>query len=208
MTYDYSEDKLIEQTAIKLFKELKWETANVYHGEKFGKEGTLGRNSETDVILASRFFDAIRKFNPSLPEQAYFSAYELITSEISTKLLAEINYEKYNLLKDGIPVTYKNDKGEIVRNKKLKVFDYENYDNNNFIAVQQLWVEGKSRRKRRPDVIGFVNGLPLLFIELKAHHRKLKTAYDHNLSDYKDVIPKLFHYNAFIILSNGLDSRR
>ncbi|NOY50811.1 MAG: hypothetical protein GXO88_09660 [Chlorobi bacterium] len=59
MTYDYSEDKLIEQTAIKLFKDLKWNTANVYHGETFGKDGTLGRNSEADIILSGRFFDAI-----------------------------------------------------------------------------------------------------------------------------------------------------
>ncbi len=207
MTFEYSEDKLIEQTAIKLFKSLGWETTNVYHGETFGTGGTLRRNSEADVLLDSRFYEALRKFNPGLPDQAYFNAYELITAESSTKLLAEINQEKYNYLKEGIPVTFKNEKGEIVRNKKLKIYDYDNPYNNHFIAVQQLWIVGKSRRRRRPDVIGFINGLPLLFIELKAHHLKLKTAYDHNLSDYKDVIPKLFHYNAFIILSNGLDSK-
>jgi len=207
MIYDYSEDKLIEQTAIKLFRDIGWETANVYHDETFGTGGILGRNSEADVILYSRFYEALHKFNPDLPDQAYFNAYELITAESSTKLLAEINQEKYNYLKEGIPVTFKNEKGEIVRNKKLKIYDYDNPYNNHFIAVQQLWIEGKSRRRRRPDVIGFVNGLPLLFIELKAYHRKLKTAYDYNLSDYKDVIPKLFYFNAFIILSNGIDSK-
>ncbi|MEO5675033.1 MAG: HsdR family type I site-specific deoxyribonuclease, partial [Chitinophagales bacterium] len=71
----------------------------------------------------------------------------------------------------------------------------------------QLWIEGKSRRERRPDIIGFVNGIPLLFIELKAVHKKLENAYNNNFSDYKDVIPKLFHHNAFIILSNGMESK-
>jgi type I restriction enzyme R subunit len=168
MTYDYSEDKLIEQTAIKLFEELGWESANVYHGETFGPDGTIGRNSEADIILSSRFYEALSKFNHGLPEQAYLNAHELITEESSTKSPAEINHEKYNYLRDGIPVTYKNEKGEIVRNKKLKVFDFDRPEENNFLAVQQLWVEGKSRRKKRPDVIGFVNELPLLFIELKA----------------------------------------
>lgn len=174
MTDDYSEDKLIEQTAINLFEDLGWDTANVYQGETFGENGTIGRNSEADVILSSRFFDAVRKYNPGLPEKAYLNAHELITSSTSTKSLEEINLDKYNLLRDGIPVTFKNDKGEIVRNKKLKVFDYDNYENNSFIAVQQLWIEGKSRRKRRPDVIGFVNGYPYYSLSLKPTTVSLK----------------------------------
>lgn len=66
---------------------------------------------------------------------------------------------------------------------------------------------GKSNRERRPDIIGFVNGIPMLFIELKAAHRKLENAYKDNFTDYKDVIPKLFYYNAFVVLSNGIESR-
>jgi type I restriction enzyme R subunit len=62
-----------------------------------------------------------------------------------------------------------------------------------------LWLQGKSNRERRPDIIGFVNGIPLLFIELKAAHRKLENAYNDNFTDYKDVIPKLFYYNAFVL---------
>ncbi len=71
--------------------------------------------------------------------------------------------------------------------------------------MQQLWLEGRS--KRRPDVIGFVNGIPLVFIKLKAHHRKIWVDYEYNLKDYKDTIPHLFHCNAFIILSNVIDSK-
>jgi type I restriction enzyme R subunit len=208
MANDYSEDQLIEQTCIDIFKnQLQWEIANVYQGETFGESGTIGRASEADVLLKNRFYQAIQKLNPNLPEQAYDLAYEIINSDDATKSLPDLNFEKHNFLKEGIPVTYKNDKGEIVRNKKIKVFDFDNVEGNNFIAVQQLWVEGKSKRRKRPDIVGFVNGIPLLFIELKAHHRKIKVAFETNLKDYKQTIPKMFHTNAFIILSNGFESK-
>ena len=207
MSKDYSEDQLIEQPCMDIFQELTWETANVYEGETFGENGTLGRDSEADVILRTRFIEAIKKLNPKLPQQAFDLAYESINSNDVTKNLSDINFEKYNFLKDGIPVNYKDAKGEIVRNKKIKVFDFDNPENNNYIAVQQLWMEGKSKRKKRPDVVGFVNGLPLVFIELKGINVKLRTAYEKNLSDYKNTIPKMFHCNAFVILSNGVESK-
>ena len=208
MGNNYSEDQLIEQTCIDIFKnQLHWDIANVFKGETFGVNGTIGRESEADIILKNRFYDAVTLLNPNLPKQAYDLAFETINSDDSTKDLAEINHEKHNYLKEGIPVTYKNEKGEIVRNKKIRVFDFDNAKNNNFLAVQQLWIEGKSKRKRRPDIVGFVNGIPLLFIELKAHHRKIKVAFETNLKDYKKVIPRIFQTNAFIILSNGFESK-
>lgn len=208
MGNNYSEDQLIEQTCIDIFKtQLHWEIANVYQGETFGENGTIGRHSEADVLLKNRFLEAIQKLNPNLPVSAYELAYEIINSDDATKSLSDLNFEKHNFLKEGIPVTYKNDKGEIIRNKKIKVFDFETIENNNFLAVQQLWVEGKSKRRKRPDIVGFVNGIPLLFIELKAHHRKIKVAFETNLKDYKQTIPKMFHTNAFIILSNGFESK-
>uniref|UniRef100_UPI00404871C2 type I restriction endonuclease subunit R n=1 Tax=Flavobacterium sp. TaxID=239 RepID=UPI00404871C2 len=208
MGNNYSEDQLIEQTCIDIFKnQLHWEIANVYQGETFGENSTIGRHSEADVLLKNRFFEAIKKLNPNLPVQAYESAYEIINNDDVTKSLPDLNFEKHNFLKEGIPVTYKNDKGEIIRNKKIKVFDFDVVENNNFLAVQQLWVEGKSKRRKRPDIVGFVNGIPLLFIELKAHHRKIKVAFETNLKDYKQTIPKMFHTNAFIILSNGFESK-
>lgn len=208
MNSNYSEDGLIEQTSIEIFKgQLGWEIANVYQGEKFGENGTIGRDSIAEIILKHRFFKAIKDLNKNLPEQAYQQAYELINAKDITKSLPEINQEKHDFLKDGIPVTYKDEQGKIVRNKKVKVFNFEEPEENDFLAVQQFWVEGKSKRKKRPDIVCFVNGIPLVFIELKAHHRKIKVAYETNLSDYKETIPKIFHCNAFIILSNGIDTK-
>ncbi len=208
MTWEYSEDHLIEQTAIDLFfNELGWDTLLAFNKESFGEGGTLGRQNKKEVVLKRIFFEKIKAFNPSLPEQAYNQAYEKLTEESSTKSLAETNFEKYQLLRNGIPVDFINEKGEQVKNKTLKVLDFDIADNNNFLAVRQLWIQGKSNRERRPDIIGFVNGIPLLFIELKAAHRKLENAYNDNFTDYKDVIPKLFCYNAFVVLSNGIESR-
>ncbi len=208
MTREYSEDNLIEQTAINLFYErLGWNTAVAYNKETFGEDSTLGRLNKREVILKRNFFTKLQELNPDLPELAYTQAYDKLIEDTITKSLPELNYEKYLLLRDGIPVDFVDENGRQVKNKYLKVFDFENPNNNDFLAVRQLWIEGKSKRERRPDIIGFVNGIPLLFIELKAAHRKLENAYNNNFMDYLDVIPKLFHFNAFVLLSNGIESR-
>jgi len=208
MAWEYSEDNLIEQTAIDLFfNQLGWDTLIAFNKESFGEGSTLGRLNKKEVVIKRIFFEKIKAFNPGLPQKAYQEAYEKIIEERITKSLAEINFEKHQLLRNGIPVDFINEKGEQVKNKTLKVFDFDNADNNDFLAVRQLWLQGKSNRERRPDIIGFVNGIPLLFIELKAAHRKLENAYNDNFTDYKDVIPKLFYYNAFVVLSNGIESR-
>jgi type I restriction enzyme, R subunit len=208
MTWEYSEDNLIEQTAIDLFfNQLGWDTVLAFNKETFGEESSLGRGSKKEVLLKRIFMEKLKEFNPNLREQAYHHAFEKLTEESITKSLAEINFEKHQLLRNGIPVDFINEKGEQIKNKILKIFDFDNADQNNFLAVRQLWIQGKSNRERRPDIIGFVNGIPLLFIELKAAHRKLENAYNDNFTDYKDVIPKLFYYNAFVMLSNGIESK-
>jgi type I restriction enzyme R subunit len=208
MTWEYSEDNLIEQTAIDLFlNRLGWDTLIAFNKETFGEGSTLGRLNKKEVIIKRIFFEKLKEFNPGLPQKAYDEAYTKLTEESSIKSLAEVNFEKHLLLRNGIPIDFINEKGEQVKNKTLKVFDFEEAGNNDFLAVRQLWIQGKSNRERRPDIIGFVNGIPLVFIELKAAHRKLENAYNDNFTDYRDVIPKLFYYNAFVILSNGIESR-
>lgn len=205
---EYSEDNLIEATAMDLFSNrLGWKTFYAFDREIFGKKGSLGRSHKKEVVLKRIFMEKIKLFNPNLPQKAYEQAYQKLTEESSTKTLAQLNFEKHNYIVNGIPVDFINEKGEQIKNKIIKVIDFNNAESNEFLAVQQLWIEGKSHRKRRPDIIGFVNGMPLIFIELKAAHRKLENAYNDNLTDYKDVIPHLFHYNAFVVLSNGIESR-
>jgi len=111
----------------------------------------------------------------------------------------------FELFTKGVPVSYQDDQG-VLQKKRLKVFDFNQPENNHFLAVRQLEVVGQLYN-RRPDIVGFVNGIPLVFFELKAHHTDLRNGYDDNLSDYKDTIPEILHCNAFVILSNGTDSR-
>lgn len=205
MSYEYSEDALIEQATQDTLEDLGWFVTTAWRNETLGKEGLLGREDKTEIILKGKLEQALKNLNPGLPQQAYDQAIEIIDQREADKKLARINKEKYDLFKNGVPVSFTNDKNEVVK-KKLKVFDFRDYSNNNFLAVRQFEVFGQ-HYNRRPDVIGFVNGIPLIFIELKAHHTDLRHAYDDNLKDYKEAIPELFHSNAFIILSNGTDSK-
>lgn len=203
----YSEDILVEQTAIDLFQSMGWETITAFDAEDFGEGSLLSRANMKDVVLYRYLLQALQKFNPGLPQEAYMQAIEKLNDYAASKTLADINYEKYDSLTNGVSVDYTDKNGDYIKDHKLQIFDFDTATNNHFIAVRQLWIEGKYGHKRRPDIIGFVNGVPLIFIELKAHHRNLETAHTHNLRDYKDTIPHLFHCNGLVLISNGIDSK-
>jgi len=205
MSYEYSEDGLIEQATQDVLEELGWTVVTAWKKESFGTEGLLGREDKSEVVLKRYLLEALQKLNSNHPDVAYEQAIELITQNVADQTLGRINKEKTNYLKNGVPVSYTNTKGELVKTK-LKVFDFKNYENNHFLAVRQFEVLGELYL-RRPDVVGFVNGIPLVFFELKAHHQDLRHAYHDNLKDYKDAIPHVFHNNGFIILSNGTDAK-
>jgi len=205
MSYEYSEDGLIEQATQDVLEDLGWQVVTAWHNESFGEDGLLGRDNKSEVILNRYLLQALETLNPDLPKAAYDNAIDQINQKVADKTLGQINKEKYELLKNGVPVSFTNDKGELVK-KKLKVFNYQDYTANHFLAVRQLEVVG-DLYNRRPDVVCFVNGIPLVFVELKAHTNDLRKAYTDNLKDYKDTIPHVFHCNAFIILSNGTETK-
>ncbi|MGL5113294.1 MAG: type I restriction endonuclease, partial [Flavobacterium sp.] len=176
MSYEYSEDALIEQATHDVLEELGWKVVTAWTKESFGEQGLLGRENKSEVILKRYVIQALAALNPDLPLSVYEQAYEMLAQKVADKTLASINKEKYDVLKNGIPVSYTNDNGELIK-KKLKIFDYNNYANNNFLAVRQLEIVGELY-SRRPDVIGFVNGVPLVFFELKGHHSDLRNAYN------------------------------
>jgi len=205
MSYEYSEDALIEQATQDVLEELGWTVVIALRNETFGENGLLGRETKNEVILTRYLLQALKTLNPEHPETAYEQAIELLAQNIADQTLGFINKEKSLLLKNGVPVSYTNEKGELIKTK-LKVFDFNDYSTNHFLAVRQLEIVGELYQ-RRPDIIGFVNGIPLVFIELKAHHQDLHHAFADNLTDYKDTITQVFHTNAFLILSNGTDAR-
>lgn len=201
---DYTEDSLIEQPAIILLDHLGWSPLNCYY-ESFGVAGTLGRETSSDVVLYSKLFPILKTLNPNIPSEALQLAYEELIRDRSAFSPTEANRQVAELLKNGVPVTYRDSEG-IENFERIKVIDWETPSNNDFFLASQFWVSGEIY-KRRADLVGFVNGIPLLFIELKAAHVALKNAFDKNLRDYKTAIPQLFWYNAFIILSNGSESK-
>lgn len=205
MSYEYSEDGLIENATQQVLEELGWQVVTAWKNESFGSTGLLGRENKSEVILKRYLLAALQQLNSGLPDMAYQQALEQIEQKSADKTLARTNKEKYELLKDGVPVSFTNSNGELEK-KKLRVFDFEEYTNNNFLAVRQLEVVGELYN-RRPDVVGFVNGIPLVFFELKAHHTDLRNAFTDNITDYKDTIAHIFHCNAFILLSNGTDAK-
>lgn len=205
MSYEYSEDGLVEAATQEVLEALGWKVAYAWKKETFGDDGLLGRANKSEVILKRHLRAALQKLNPNLPDVAYTHAIDQITQKAADKTLGQTNKEKHALLTKGVQVSFRNALGEM-EEKRLRVFDFENPRNNEFLAVRQFEVVGELYN-RRPDVVGFVNGIPLVFFELKAHHTDLAAAYNDNLRDYKDTIPAIFHCNAFVILSNGTDAK-
>lgn len=199
-SHDYSEDTLVEQPAIALFESLGWETGNLY-AEWTGSSSSEGRQTQQDVALEGRLRAALSKLNPDLPNEAIDLVVEELARDRSKLLPVNANQEVYRLLKDGVPVPVTDEHGHNTL-KVAKVIDWGNVEENDFFLASQFWVKG-DYHTRRTDLLGFVNGIPLLFVELKATHKTLKAAYDDNLTDYRTVIPQLFTYNGALMLSNG-----
>lgn len=205
VTAAYGELALVEMPAISCLASLGWETANLYN-ETFGVDGTEGRTSSSEVILTRRLRKALERVNPGYPAYAYDLAIEQLTEDRSKQLAVNANQAFYELLRDRVKVEIADNDGNL-QIVELSVIDWANPENNDFFLAQQMWVSG-DMYKRRCDLLGFINGLPLVFIELKAPHVPLKSAYDDNLRDYKgQSVPQLFHPNAFILLSNGSQTR-
>ncbi|MXW69343.1 MAG: type I restriction endonuclease subunit R [Acidimicrobiia bacterium] len=202
----YTEDILVQQTTAEYLERcLSWESVYAHNTETFGLDGTLGRASDEDVVLVRYLRQALEKLNPGLPTEAYENAIRAIVQVSASHSTLQTNREKYDLLRNGVKVTYRDPRGGM-ETRTLRVFDFGNAENNHFLAVRELWIRGPLYR-RRADIVGFVNGVPLLFMELKNIHRNIRRAYDENLSDYKDTIAHVFHHNAFVVLGNGIDAR-
>ena len=201
--YAYSEDALVEQPAIELFADLGWDTANLY-GEWSGTVSSEGRQTQQDVVLVPRLRVALEKLNPELPADALEKAIEELTRDRSKLLAVNANLEVYQLLKDGVKVEVSEDDGGTAI-ETVRVIDWSQPEENDFLLTSQFWVRGELHT-RRTDLVGFVNGLPLLFVELKKPSVPLRSAYKDNLSDYRSNIPQLFIYNAAVLLSNGVET--
>lgn len=200
-----SEDSTTEKPALNLLASLDWGVLDAFSESDGALSGLTGREMLDEVVLIKYLRPALERFNPSAPSDAIDSTIIELQRDRSTMTPVAANQEIYKLLKDGYKTSFLNDAGE---NEPITIYilDMLNPANNTFTAISQFWILGRLH-KRRPDIIGFINGLPLVHIELKAPSEKASDAYNDNLRDYRDTIPQLFWYNQLIIVSNGTDTR-
>jgi len=200
-----SEDQ-IEKAAVSLLKNTYgYRTLNCYTSDVENLNDKSGRADKQEVV----FFHILKtwavKFNPAIPEPVIEQAIEKLTARRFAMSPILASKEVYGFIRDGIPVQYENAEGK-TEHGIVAVIDFNHPEENDFLAVTQLWIRG-DRYPRRPDILVYVNGLPLVFMELKNSNVNVRNAYDDNLTNYKNDIPLLFHYNAFCVLSNALETR-
>ena len=200
-----SEDQ-IEKAAVTLLKDTYgYRSINCYTSDIENLSDGSNRLNKQEIA----FRDILKTFainlNPGIPESSIDSALDILTARRAAMNSLHANKEVYGLIRNGIPVQYENNAGRTEQGK-VRVIDFINPENNDFCAVTQLWIKG-DRYPRRPDILVYVNGLPLVFIELKNSNVKVQNAYDDNLINYKQDIPQLFNYNAFCVLTNALETK-
>ena len=207
-----SEDRLVQATfAEHLATELGWDSVYAWNEETFGPGGTLGRADTKDAVLTRDLRAALERLNPDLPASAIYDALRDLTVYDVSRSMVQRNRDFHRLLRGGVPVEYRDARGKR-KTARARVIDFDNVPGaNRFLAVRELKLTGirTPNYNRRADLVCFVNGLPLVFIELKAVHRNIREGFDNNLSDYMDenVVAHAFHHNAFLIVSNGHRAR-
>lgn len=196
-------ENIIEQSAIEILQSHGWEYAN---GKEISPEGLFcERESFSQVILLNRLRSAIAKINPAIPLDAQEAAIQKVLRIASPELLHN-NEEFHRLLVEKVKIPYQQNGYE--RSHEIGLVDFDNPSNNQFLVVNQYTIIENNQNKR-PDVLLFVNGLPLVVIELKnaaSENAVIKSAYQ-QIQTYKAIIPSLFTYNAICILSDGLECK-
>ena len=203
-----SEDTIEKEIVKKLVSQYGYQSLNCLTQNADDLNDGSGRADKREVLLPARLKAAALRLNPGIPEKTIEQALSTLTAQRSALTAIAANREIDSLIRDGIPVEYQNAAGR-TEHGRVRVIDFDPHTaakNNEYLAVTQLWIRGLTRY-RRPDVLLYVNGLPLVFIELKNSNVTLKNAYEDNLANYQADIPQLFNYNAFCILSNALETR-
>lgn len=197
------EKQLVENPAIDLLRSLGWQHGSLFQ-EVPGPQNPTGRLSFREMLLPARLRAALARLNRGMPAQALQQAEAALTEDRSAMQPVDANRAVYRLLRDGVPVDIAQPDGSL-KPDRVRVVDWTDPAANDFFLASQPWFTSELY-KRRPDAVGFVNGIPLLLCEWKAPTEALQEAYDKNLRDYRDTVPRLFDANGFAVLSNGLEA--
>jgi type I restriction enzyme R subunit len=199
-----TEDMIEQATIKKLLESNGYDTMNCFTPEKETLPDRTGRANKKQVVLPDILYKKLCEINPTIPLETIKSVAQTLQLTPYTADLMALNCSNYQLLRTGITVQYEVDGRK--ESNHLRIIDYDEPLNNNFTVVSQMWIKGEVHW-RRPDLIIFINGLPLVFIELKNSNILVKNAYDKNLTDYLKDIPYLFNFNQICVLSNGIETR-
>lgn len=208
-----SEDRLVQETFANYLRDrLGWESVYAYNNETFGPGGMFGRASEREMVLVRDLRAALTRLNTLLPTEVIDKAVQTLTRFDFSRSMLQQNREFYKYIHDGVPVSYRDVQGQL-KHAYAKVIDFQNGSspdgnpNNRFLAVRELKIQGLRvpHYNRRADIVCFINGLPVVFFELKAVYKNIRFGFDGNLTDYmtEQVIPHAFFHNAFLVVSNG-----
>ncbi len=205
-----SEDNIEQAMLQKLRDDYNYETLNCYTADSEDLNDRSGRSDKREVVFHDRLRGAAIGLNPGIPETAIDFALKQLCDKRQALSTIAANRDVDGLIRDGVQVEFKDAQG-LRRKDRVKIIDFNNPMANKFLAVSQLWIQSTGATAkagyRRPDIILYINGLPLVFFELKNSNIKLKSAYDDNLINYKADIPQLFLTNALCVLSNALETR-
>lgn len=198
-------EDMIEQAAIKALQERhNYTVLNCMTEEPDTLPDGTGRKDKKQVVLPDVMLESLCRINPDIPEQTVRTVVdELCHTPVSGDLMLT-NYQNYQEIRNGITVEYNKD-GKKTSNI-FRLLSYNDALSNTFTVASQMWIKGETHW-RRPDLIIFINGFPLVFIELKNSNIPVKNAYDINLKNYLKDIPYLFNYNQICVLSNGMETR-
>ncbi len=163
-----------------------------------------GRASSSECILPEVLLNALKRINPQIDVEILKGIVSDYRKDYTATDMVDTNYKFYNQIRNGINVKVKKNGKEDF--DIVKLIDFDNINNNDFHCVNQMWIKGRFRY-RRPDVLLFVNGLPLVFIELKNSTVKVEESYNKNLVSYRKDIPNIFALNQICVLSNGLQTK-
>ena len=199
-----SEGGLVEKPGLDLLEELGWTHVNLMKEEP-GPANPTGRLSFREFVLPARFAPHSASSTHRLPDEALQQAELALTADRSAMLPVAANRDVYRLLRDGVPVQVRQPDGSL-KPERVAVIDWTNPAANDFFLASQFWIESNLYKRRPGRASGFVNGIPLLLIEWKDPTQPVQEAYEANLRDYRDTIPRLFDFNGFTILSNGLEA--
>lgn len=197
-------ESTVESAALAWLESLGWQTA---HGPDIAPDmPTAERRDYREVVLAQRLHGALARLNPDLPPEALEDAFRRLIHPEGADLIQR-NRAVHRMLVDGVTVEYRTSEGA-VRGAQARVIDFDDPENNDWLAVNQLTVI-ENRHTRRPDVVLFVNGLPLVVLELKNAADEQATIWSayQQLQTYKQEIPSLFTYNEALVISDGLEAR-